>query len=169
MLQQLHGPICMIEGQISTLRISEASQHHGCSRSLSPRQTSPSCSHSSREVRSVSCSAAVRSSYLHRSHHRAGTPTSCSSLARRCETWELSLVDFALRMGMRALERSEVTALGIAPSVPRPSVRLRIAGGILSAGWCMVCELLRCSLGGRGTARRVDPGISASVQCAACI
>ena len=81
----------------------------------------------------------------------------------------MSPVDFALWTGTRVLERSEVTALGIAPSVPRPSVRLRIAGGILSAGWCMVCELLRCSLGGRGTARRVDPGISALERCVACI
>lgn len=72
-------------------------------------------------------------------------------------------------MGTRAQERSEVTALGIAPSVLRTSVKLRIAGGILSAGCCMVCELLRCSLGGRGTARRVDPGISVLERCVACV
>jgi hypothetical protein len=72
-------------------------------------------------------------------------------------------------MGMNAQERSEVTALGTDPLVLKPSVRLHIAGGILSGGLCKVCELLRCSWGGMETARRVDPGILASEQCTACI
>ena len=81
----------------------------------------------------------------------------------------LSLVDFASQMGRRAQERSEVTALGTDPLLLRPSVTLHIAGGRLSGGWGKVCELLKCSWGGTGTAHRVDPGILALVQCMACI
>lgn len=93
----------------------------------------------------------------------------CSSLAQRCGTWVLSLVGFASQMARHVQERSVVTALETDPLVLKPSVTLHIAGGILSGGWCMVCELLRCSWGGMGTAHRVDPGISALEQCVAYI
>jgi hypothetical protein len=81
----------------------------------------------------------------------------------------LCLLDSASLMGMRAPERSEETALETAPLVLRQSVKLHKADGILTGGWCKVCELLRCSLGGTGTAHRVGQGILALEQCIACI
>ena len=72
-------------------------------------------------------------------------------------------------MGMRAPEKSEAIALGMAPLVLKPFWRLRTAGDRSNAEWCTGCELLRCSLGGRGTAHRVDRGILALEQYAVCI
>jgi hypothetical protein len=146
------------------------SQLHGF-QSLNPPRISLSCSHHSRVAQNASyfVVASLRFSYPLHSRHHAGSRRSCGSPTRKYETWVLCPVGWASLMGMRVPERSEETALGMAPFVLNPSVKLRTAGDRWNAEWCKGCELLRCSLGGRVTAHRVDRGILALEQCAVCI
>jgi hypothetical protein len=80
-----------------------------------------------------------------------------------------SLLDLASLMEIHVPERPEEIALEIAPLALRQSAKLHKTDGILNGGWCKVCEPLRCSLGGTGTAHRVGQGILASGQSMACI
>lgn len=146
------------------------SPHHGF-QSLNPRRTSLSCLHRSRVARNASYFVAASLRFfgpLH-SRRRAGSQMSCGSPTRKCATWVLCPIGSASLMGKHVPEKSEATALGMAPLVLNPFVKLRTAGDRSNAGWCKVCELLRCSLGGRGTTHRVDQGILALERCVVCI
>jgi hypothetical protein len=153
-----------------TQQTSAVSQIHGF-QSLNPLRTSLSCSHRSRAARNASCFAAasLRFSDPLRSRRRAGSQMSCGTPTQKYETWVLCPDGWASLMGTRAPERSEATALGMGPFALKPSVKLHTAGDRSNVEWCKGCELLRCSLGGTGTAHRVDRGILALEQCAVCI
>lgn len=152
--------------QISVVSLS---QPHGF-QNLNPPQTSLSWFQCNLVAQIASCFGVASLQFFYPLHnlHRTGTQMNCGIQARKYETWALCLLDFASLMVMHEPEISEGTALGMAPLVLWPSVKLHIIDGRLNAESCKVCELLRCSLGGRGTSHRVDRGILALEQCMAC-